>query len=157
MTIIDQEINTLDGCVGSSGQLWEFTRYRSFESQNWFFWFSLSLSVAADRFFAALRLRAQFLFSSRKGAETQRNCGALGLTSGGLGFFARSILFFLLAKHTLAVRAKRPARWGGCKEIVSPSLRLCGFVSYLFFLLAKTQSRKEIVVHLSSPAADPYN
>ena len=34
MTIIDQEINALDGCVRSSGQLWEFTRYRIFESQN---------------------------------------------------------------------------------------------------------------------------
>ena len=26
-------LNTLDGCVGSSGQLWEFTRYRVFESE----------------------------------------------------------------------------------------------------------------------------
>ena len=25
-------LNTLDGCVGSSGQLWEFTRHRIFES-----------------------------------------------------------------------------------------------------------------------------
>jgi vesicle coat complex subunit len=26
-------LNTLNGCVGSSGQLWEFTRYRIFESE----------------------------------------------------------------------------------------------------------------------------
>ena len=26
-------LNTLDGCVGSSGQLWEFTRYRIFEME----------------------------------------------------------------------------------------------------------------------------
>ena len=26
-------LNTLDGCVGSSGQLWEFTRYRIFEAE----------------------------------------------------------------------------------------------------------------------------
>jgi hypothetical protein len=24
-------LNTLDGCVGSSGELWEFTRYRVFD------------------------------------------------------------------------------------------------------------------------------
>ena len=26
-------LNTLDGCVGSSGQLWEFTRYRVYDSE----------------------------------------------------------------------------------------------------------------------------
>jgi hypothetical protein len=26
-------LNTLDGCVGNSGELWEFTRYRVFESE----------------------------------------------------------------------------------------------------------------------------
>jgi hypothetical protein len=26
-------LNTIDGCVGSSGELWEFTRYRVFESE----------------------------------------------------------------------------------------------------------------------------
>jgi hypothetical protein len=26
-------LNTLDGCVGSTGQLWEFTRYQIFESE----------------------------------------------------------------------------------------------------------------------------
>jgi hypothetical protein len=36
---------------------------------------------------AALRA---ILFSSRKDAETQRNCGALGLTSGGLSVLAAS-------------------------------------------------------------------
>jgi len=27
-------LNTLDGCVGNSGQLWEFTRYRIFEEND---------------------------------------------------------------------------------------------------------------------------
>jgi hypothetical protein len=27
-------LNTIDGCVGMSGQLWEFTRYRIFESED---------------------------------------------------------------------------------------------------------------------------
>jgi hypothetical protein len=50
------------------------------------------------RLFASLRLCVQFLFSSRKGAKTQRNNGPLGLASGGLGVFASAAADFFLAQ-----------------------------------------------------------
>jgi len=54
-------------------------------------------------------------FSSRKDAEPQRNCGALGLTSEGLGALesASADIFFFF----LRAKAPRPARRGGRKEI----------------------------------------
>jgi hypothetical protein len=75
---------------------------------------------------AELRGAIFFLFSSRKGAETQRNCDLLGLTF----------------------------RRGGQASL------LCGLATlranYFLFTLAKTQRRKEIVVHFLSAAADSY-
>ena len=64
-------------------------------------------------------LRAIF-FSSRKDAEAQRNCGPLGLTSGGLCGLAT-----LRAKYFFLFLAKTQSR----KEIVPNSLRLPYFAA----------------------------
>jgi len=77
-----------------------------------------------------------FLFLSRKAAKPQRNCGPLGKTSGGLCYLSRRIA-------------------GACHaELLGPSL-LCELFFFLFFLLAKAPSRKEIVGHLSGLACPP--
>jgi hypothetical protein len=77
--------------------------------------------------------RQLFFFSSRKDAEpcpprwAQRNCGTLGLTfhRGGLAL------------------QPAPQNYGA----PTPS----AVADFLFFILAKTQSRKEIVVHSYLP------
>ena len=146
MTIIDQEINTLDGCVGSSGQLWEFTRYRIFESQNWFFWVlakpvRLPTVGRPRRTLCGLAaLRANYFFfplaktQSRKEIESTSRFLFLASPS----WLSALVSCFLL----LLIGCRRP-------------LRLPYFASYSFFSFIfsqrpacgrQTQSRKEIVV-----------
>jgi hypothetical protein len=54
-------------------------------------------------------LRGDIFFSSRKGAEAQRNCGLIDLTSGGLGGFAAlraKYFFYFLLSQSPPRRAK---------------------------------------------------
>jgi hypothetical protein len=49
-------------------------------------------------------------FSSRKDAESQRNCDRLGLTSGDLAGFAREILFIYSRKGAESQRNCGPSK-----------------------------------------------
>jgi len=54
-------------------------------------------------------LRGDLFFSSRKGAETQRNCSLIGWTSGGLDGFAAlraKYFFYFLLSQSPPRRAK---------------------------------------------------
>jgi hypothetical protein len=93
-------------------------------------------------------LRAIF-FSSRKDAEAQRNCGPLGLTSGGLCGLAalqpvRSggrLIYFLFYSRNDAEKQRN------CGPLGLTSGGLCGLAALraLFFFFF-SQRRKEIVV-----------
>jgi hypothetical protein len=115
-------------------------------------------------YFAACpaELRGAILFfSSRKDAEAQRNCGLLGLTSGGLCGFPtlRAILFFYSRK---GAETQRNCGFLGLTSgglcgfpTLQPAPQNCGELFFFFFSqrrrdLPAVGRRKEIVVHLSA-------
>ena len=88
-----------------------------------------------------------FLFSSRKGAEAQRNCGLIDLTSGGLSGFAALRAKYFFSFFVSQRRRGAKNLWSDWFDFRRP-WRLYGFarqILFLFFTLAKAQRRKGII------------